>query len=115
METKKKSFEKMFPNLSKELDLDDNKISIDSFRSDPELGEKVAVDEFRNYVPTVTDYLRRCDTLAQAEEIISFLEQKGELTAESAKSIRERLKKEGIRSFGPKKEEYYYFKRGGLC
>jgi hypothetical protein len=114
METNRKSFKKMFPHLSNELDLDDNTVSIDSFRNDPAVGEQDASEELRNYIPTVTDYLRRCDNSDQAEEIVSFLERKGELTEESARSIRERIKKEGVRSFGPKKEEGYYFKRGGL-
>ena len=115
METNRKSFKKMFPNLSKELELDDSKVSINSFRKDPAIGEKEASEGFRNYVPTVTDYLRRCDNTTQAEEIISFLERKGELTKDSARSLRERLKKEGVRSFGPKKEADYYSKHGGLC
>ena len=105
----------MFPSLSRELDLGDNKVSIHSVRTDPEVGEKVASEEFRNFVPTVIDFLRRCDNANQAEEIISFLERKGELTKESAKTLRERLKKEGVRSFGSKKEADYYFKHGGLC
>jgi hypothetical protein len=105
----------MFPNLSNELDIEDNKVSINSFRNDPAVGEQDASEEFRNYRPNVSDYLRRCDNADQAEEIISFLERKGELTKESARSIRERIKKEGVRSFGPKKEEGYYFKHGGLC
>jgi hypothetical protein len=115
MESDKKSFKKMFPNLSRELDLDENKISIDSFRTDPAVEELDSTDGFRNYMPTIIDFLRRCDNSTQAEEIISFLEKKGELTEESAKLFRERLKKEGVRSFGPKKEEDYYFKHGRLC
>jgi hypothetical protein len=115
METNRKSFKKMFPHLSKELDLGDNRVSIDSFRNDPADGETDTPDRFRNYVPTVTDYLRRCDNEVQAEEIISYLEKKGELAPVSAKSLREHLQKEGVRSFGPKKEEDYYFKHDTSC
>jgi len=43
------------------------------------------------------------------------LEKRGELTKEYAAELREQLKKEGVRSFGSKKEENYYFKQGGLC
>ena len=37
------------------------------------------------------------------------------MTKEYAVQLRRQLKKEGVRSFGPKKEENYYFKKGGLC
>jgi hypothetical protein len=43
------------------------------------------------------------------------LEKRGELTKEHAEKLRKQLKKEGVRSFGSKKEENYYFKQGGLC
>jgi len=71
----------------------------------------VKFDPYRlaGYEPTVIDFLRRCETAAQAHEIITFLEKKGELTIEQAQKLREQLEKEGLRSFGPKKEAGYYF------
>jgi hypothetical protein len=71
-------------------------------------------DKFRNYNPTVVDFLRRCDTCEQAEEIIAYMCKKGELTEENANQLRTQLKKDGVRSFGPKKETDYYFKESGL-
>ena len=115
METNRKSFKKLFPNLSRELALDDNKVSIESVRTDPEAAEREATGDFENYTPTVTDFLRRCDTETQAEEIISYLEKRGELKKEAAATIRTRLRRDGLRSFGPKKEDDYYSKHGGLC
>ena len=115
METDKKSFKKMFPNLSKELELEDSKVAINSVRTDPDAAENAIADKFRHYNPTVVDFIRRCDTETQAETIITYLEKRGELTAEYAEALRQQLKKEGIRSFGAKKEENYYFKQGGLC
>jgi hypothetical protein len=114
METNQKSFKKMFPNLSKELEVDQNKVQINSVRVDPCEAEQSVSDTFRHYTPTVQDFIRRCDTKAQAEEIISFMEKKGELTKEQAGQLRTQLKKKGLRSFGSKKEENYYFKHGGL-
>jgi hypothetical protein len=115
VETDKKSFKKLFPKLSDELALGDSKVSIDSVRTDPEVAEKPLPDKFRHYDPTAVDFIRRCDTEAQAEAIIAYLEKRGELTEECAAKLRKQLKKEGVRSFGPKKEEGYYFKQDGLC
>jgi hypothetical protein len=115
VETEKKAFKKMFPNLSKELELEDSKVAINSVRTDPDAAENAMADKFRHYNPTVVDFIRRCDTDAQAEAIIAYLEKRGELTTEHAETLRQQLKKEGVRSFGAKKEENYYFKQGGLC
>jgi hypothetical protein len=115
VETDKKSFKKMFPNLSEELEGGDSKVAIDSVRKDPDAAEKSMPDNFRNYDPTVIDFIRRCDTEEQAKTIIAYLEKRGELSEEYAKELKQQLKKEGVRSFGPKKEEGYYFKQGGLC
>jgi hypothetical protein len=43
------------------------------------------------------------------------LERRGELTWDYAEQLRRQLKKQGVRSFGSKKEDYYYFKQGGVC
>ena len=115
MEIDKKSFKKMFPHLSEELEGGESKVSIDSVRKDSDKAEKSLSDTFRNYNPTVVDFIRRCDTEAQAEAIIAYLEKRGELTKKYAAKLRKQLKKEGVRSFGSKKEENYYFKQGGLC
>jgi len=115
MEVDKKSFKKMFPHLSEELEDGESKVPINSVRTDSDTAEKSISDKFSNYNPTVVDFIRRCDTEAQAEAIIEYLEKKGELTKEHAAKLRKQLKKEGVRSFGSKKEENYYFKQSGLC
>ena len=115
METDKKSFKKMFPNLSEELEGGDSKVAIGSVRTDSDAAEKSLPDKFRNYNPTVVDFIRRCDTEEQAKAIIAYLEKRGELSKEYAKELRQQLDREGVRSFGSKKEENYYFKQGGLC
>jgi len=115
VEIDKKSFKKMFPNLSKELELGDSKVAINSVRTDSDAAEKALSDKFRHYNPTVVDFIRRCDTETEAEAIIAYLEKRGELTKKCAEELRKQLKREGVRSFGPKKEENYYFRQGGLC
>jgi hypothetical protein len=42
------------------------------------------------------------------------LRKKGEITEEYAKELEAKLKREGVRAFGPKKEENYYFREGGI-
>lgn len=130
MAINKKSFKKLFPNLSKEIDeLDDCKVPINAVRADPETAEREVMEEvdeeeflkpiemsdkLRHFNPSAVDFIRRCDTEAQAQEIIAYLQKKGEITVEYAKELEDKLKREGVRSFGPKKEENYYFREGGI-
>ena len=121
----------MFPNLYKELEGGDSKISIDALRKNPQEAEAevegveveeetelevntTMPDKLRHFYPTAVDFIRRCDTEAQAEEIIAYLQKKGEITKEYAEELRCQLKSRGVRSFGPKKEEYFYFREGGI-
>jgi hypothetical protein len=114
-ENNKRSLEKMFPNLIKEIEGEVSKVNIDSVWVDAEKTEDDTTDKLRNYKPTVVDFIRRCDTEYQAECVFSFLEKRGELTHEQSEQLRKQLKKEGVRSFGSKKEDDYYFKQGGFC
>lgn len=108
-----KTLKKLFPNLAEELESKGDKVEIGSVRSDVQTGERATSRKFVDYVPDVIDFIRRCDTEEQAEEIISFMEKRGEIEKQYAKKLRKQLKMKGVRSFGPKKEENYYFKHGG--
>jgi len=112
VELDKKAFKKLFPNLVKELESGEHKVAINSVRTDIKTGEKVVSKMFIHYTPDVIDFIRRCDTEEQAEEIISYMEKRAEIRKQYAKKLRKQLKEKGIRSFGPKKEENYYFKHG---
>ena len=125
MATDKKSLKKMFPHLYKELETGDVKVPINAVRKNPQEVEEaeaeeeefeptVLTDKLRHFNPSAVDFIRRCDTEAQAEEIIAYLQKKGEITKEYAEELRGQLKREGVRSFGPKKEENYYFREGGI-
>ncbi len=128
--TNRESVKKMFPNLFKELDGGESKVQIDAVRANLAEAEEAVTgndealldraenalpDKFRHYNPTVVDFLRRCDTHAQAEEIITYLQKRGEITEEHAAEIRLQLKKDGLRSFGSKKDSDFYFKESGMC
>jgi len=112
VEFDKEKFKKMFPNLAEELESSDSKIAINSVRSNAETGEKVASGRFLHYTPDVIDFIRRCDTAEQAAEIIDYMEERGELSKKDAEKLRIQLKEKGLRTFGSKKEENYYFKHG---
>jgi len=110
----KEAFKKMFPNLAKELESDENKVSVNSVRTDVQTGEGAASERFVHYMPDVIDFIRRCDTEEQAEEIIAYMEKRGEIVKQYAERLRKQLKDKGVRSFGSKKEENYYLKHGQL-
>jgi len=113
VEMDKESLKKMFPNLAKELQTGDNKVRVNSVRTDPKDAEKAVTSQsFDNYVPDVIDFIRRCDTKEQADEIVCYLERRGEIDREHALKIRKQLKEKGVRSFGTKKEHDYYLKQG---
>ncbi|MGY5872387.1 MAG: DUF2095 family protein [Candidatus Thorarchaeota archaeon] len=102
-------FHRNFPTLSKELQEGNTQaFKIDGVRtvSEESKEEKIA------YTPDVVDYIRRCDTLTQANEIVDFLTKQGELTPSQAKALKSQLKAEGIRSFGAKKEKDHYLHHG---
>lgn len=112
MKLDKKSFKKMFPNLAKELESSQQNVSINSVRTDIQDGEKAASKVSVHYIPDVIDFIRRCETEEQAEEIIAYMEKTGEIERRNAEKLRKQLREKGLRSFGPKKEENYYLKHG---
>lgn len=115
MNLDKKDLKRMFSSLAKEMDSNENKVSVNSVRTDNETGERrVTRGRFVNYVPDVIDYIRRCDTDKQAEEIIVYMEKKGEIDAQFAKELRKQLEEKGVRSFGLKKGHDYYLKHGNV-
>ncbi len=113
MEIDKERFRRMFPHLAEELESGREKITISSIRSDIEAGEKAASRRFEGYNPDVIDFIRRCETEKQAEEIIEYLRRRGEISGEYAEKLLEQLREKGVRSFGPKKEDDYYLKQAG--
>jgi hypothetical protein len=112
VELDKETFKKMFPNLTRELESEENRVSMNSVRTDAQSGEKAVSERFAHYMPDVIDFIRRCDTEEQAEEIIAYLEKRGEIEKEYAERLRKQLKDKGVRSFGPKKEDNFYLKHG---
>ena len=65
--------------------------------------------KFAGYDPNVIDFIRRCDTIDQAVEILDYLENIGDISTNDGDTLRKRLKTDGLRSFGPKKVKGFYF------
>jgi hypothetical protein len=108
MEMGKKRFRKIFPKLADEMETDENRFRISSVPSDLSVAERASMKRFDNYMPDAVDYIRRCDSEKQAEEIVDYLEKRNEITSEYAHRLRKQLKTKGVRSFGPKKQDDYY-------
>jgi len=105
-------FRKAYPALSKELEAGTTQeYTIDGVRRMSEDQGEQTADE-GTFLPNAIDYIRRCDTVPQAIEIVDYLLNRGELTTGQARDIKRQLKSEGLRSFGAKKEKDHYLKHG---
>lgn len=105
-------FRRVFPSLTKELqEKQTQSFKIDGVRVMPEEPQE-GTPEKRTYLPDVVDYIRRCDTVNQAVEIIDFLLKQNEISPSDAKAIKSQLRTEGLRSFGAKKEKDHYLHHG---
>ncbi len=114
MEIDEEKFRKMFPRLAREIEGEKQRVAITSVRSDIKTGEKASSKKFDGYMPDAIDFIRRCDTDQQAEEIISYLEERKEIDKKYARMLKKQLKEKGVRSFGTKKEDDYYLKQDEL-
>lgn len=99
---------KKFPNIARELEQNVMRVSIDSIRT--EVKDDGESKKLSGYMPDVVDFLRRCSNDEEAENIIEFLERRGEVSGEYAVRLRAQLREKGLRSFGSKKEHGHYFK-----
>lgn len=111
MEIDKEEFKKKYPKIAKEMQKDSSKIKINCVKPDLESNKKDNKVDFQGYNPSVIDFIRRCNTFKEADSIISYLEKRGEISPDYGKNIRMQIKEKGIRSFGSKKKENYYFEK----
>lgn len=73
--------------------------------------EKQDQDLFSNYDPNVYDFLGRAKTDEEGFEIIDFLAKQGQISSETEKELKEKLKISGIRCFGTIRSSNYYFRK----
>jgi hypothetical protein len=119
IETDRTEFAERFPALFREITDDDlvekAQLRIDEVRvssSEEETGKRASAERnvtpLSGYEPGIVDFIQRASTLAEAEEIIDFLEKRKEVLAESAEELRRRLHAEGLESFGPRRKPGHY-------
>ena len=102
----KDEFRKKFPKIAQEMG-GTGTVRIGAVRTSSKEAEKVA-HSVHGYEPSAVDYIRRCDSDEQALDIINFLEKKGDIEPEYANRLRTQLARQGLRSFGAKKNPGCY-------
>ncbi|OLS28005.1 MAG: hypothetical protein HeimC2_09080 [Candidatus Heimdallarchaeota archaeon LC_2] len=65
------------------------------------------VPHFRNYNPTILDFLARANTDEECKEIITYCLKKGEITQDEANKLQEHLSKDGFSTFGTRSSGHY--------
>ncbi len=78
--------------------------------SEIEQARKKAARGFDSYDPTAVDFIRRCGSEKEAQEIIDYMERTGDIGRTEAQKMRSQLRSKGLRSFGAKKEFGFYLK-----
>ncbi len=102
----KKDFKRLFPNLADEMDSGTSKVDLNKAIEPPPSTEPSYKEDRRyaGYQPGVIDFIRRCKKPQEADEIITYLEKRSEVSGDEAKTLRKQLKEGGLRSFGPPKK-----------
>jgi hypothetical protein len=103
-------FKKLFPHLAEEMENGQSKVRFGEEWETENTQTVTGSRKWAGYDPDVVDFIRRCETVEQAEEVVDYVESRGEITAERAAELRKQIIEEGLRSFGPKKEEEFYQK-----
>ena len=108
----KKELKKLFPHLVNEMETGVSKIDLNRV-SEPAPSTEPSYKEDRKYTgftPGAVDFICRCKAPPQAEEIITYLEKKGDINKNEAAALRTQLKAKGLASFGPHKGPGFYDK-----
>jgi hypothetical protein len=105
-----------FPNLyseltEKKMSLEVDQVEEDLITSTLREDDRQDQDPFSNFEPTVLDFLTRAKVDSEGLEIINFLENQNQISSKSAEELREKIKNDGIRSFGPLRFSNYYFRK----
>ncbi len=106
-------FEKMYPKLNREL-REGRTVRLEIRR---DMGTESDAKEtarkiVKHFTPAITDFIRRCDNIEQAMEIVDYMLKRQEISETEARRIKTQLKENGLRSFGSKKEADHYLKYG---
>ncbi len=103
---------KRFPHLYRELIAKRHSIAIKSYRSSPKHAEEAASPSEQSPLPDAVDYIRRCGNTEEAEDVITFLEKRAEISKDYADNLRQQLREHGLASFGSRKRWGHYSRQG---
>ncbi len=108
----KKDFKRLFPHIADEIETGASKVDLTKAREPPRSTVPSYAEDrkYAGFQPSAIDFIRRCRKPKEAEEIINYLEKKGDISNKEAKEFRKQLKEEGLRSFGPHKGPGFYEK-----
>ncbi len=96
-----------FPAIYKDIKITEAELEEENQRT--KSGSK-KIRKFRGYEPTIIDFICRCNTNDEAEEIITFMFKRGEISNTEREQLLKKLKEEGLESFGPHRGPGYYEK-----
>lgn len=108
----KKDFKRLFPHIADEMETGASKVDLEAATEQPPSTEPSYAEDrkYAGFTPGAIDFIRRCRRPKEAEEIINFLEKKGDITKTEANALHRQLKQDGLRSFGPHKGPGFYEK-----
>lgn len=115
-DTVTKKVMKHLPHLTADIARSESDVQIEGVRWEEtdRTQQPITTDRprFSSYSPDIVDFLRRCNTDEEASDVITFLENRGEITPAHARELRKQLQERGIRSFGSKKAWGHYEREG---
>ncbi len=104
-EIEDKDFEGVFPALFRDIKDGEKGILKEELRTSS--GSK-KTRKFREHTPGAIDFICRCKSNQEAEEIIDYLLKKGEITEEYANNLKKQLHEKGLEYFGEHRKQGYY-------
>ncbi len=104
-EIEDEEFEDVFPALFREIKDGEKGILKEEQRTSA--GSK-NTRKFRGHTPGAIDFICRCKSDQEAEEIINYLLRKGEITEERANSLKKQLQEKGLEYFGEHRTPGHY-------
>lgn len=104
-EIEEEEFKDVFPSLFREIKEGEKGIMKEELRT--KAGSK-RERKFRGHAPSAIDFICRCKSDQEAEEIIDYLLKKGEITEEYANNLKKQLQEKGLEYFGEYRDPGYY-------
>ncbi len=104
-EIEEEEFNDVFPSLFRDIKDGEKSIMEEELRTSA-CSKKAR--KFRGHIPGAIDFICRCKSDQEAEEIIDYLLRKGEITEEHADNLKKQLQEKGLKYFGEHRTPGYY-------